>query len=113
MEKLQQITTAYGQTAYGRWLNEFDWKSVPVEHCNLPFGIVGTYSFGKIKLLHCPDPGLIFPVYVHELRHRWQIKKQPVKYLIGKLYRPLIENDADEKEHLAEQWYMEEYDVHT
>lgn len=109
MEKLKQLTSEYAHTADGRWLNDFDWKKVPVEFCNLPFGIVGMYSFGKIKLLNCPDPGLIFPIYVHELRHRWQRKKHPFKYLIGKLYRPLIEDDADEQEKLADDWYNEEY----
>lgn len=106
---MKTITAEYAQTHDGMWLNDFDWQSVPVEFCNLKFGIVGTYSFGKIKLLNCPDPGLIFPVYIHELRHRWQSKKQPVKYFLGKLYRPLIEDDADKHEKSAEEWYMEEH----
>lgn len=105
---LDAITVKYAQTEEGKWLNDIDWRSVPVEFTDLPFGIVGTYSWGKIKLLPSPDVGLIFPVYIHELRHRWQSQKHPLKYIIGKLYRPIIEKDADDQELLAETWYYKE-----
>lgn len=105
LTELQIKVGQYSETPNGKWLKEFDWSSVPVTFKeDLPGYIAGYYSFGGIALLRA-DISTIFPIYVHELRHRWQWKKHPLKYLIGKIYRPLIENDADEHQKYADDWF--------
>ena len=99
------------QTEDGKWLNDFRWADVPVAfEGTLPGDIAGLYSFGGIVLLHA-DVSTIFPIYVHELRHRWQWEKNPLKYIIGKLYRPLIENDADREQIYADEWFCARVDM--
>lgn len=112
LDQLKNLAYEYAKTQSGKWLNEFDWQNVPVKFKKLKHDVIGYHFFGRITLMEVVDSSLIFDIYIHELRHVWQSKKHHLRYLIGKLYRPLIENDADEQEHLAEQWYMEEYDVH-
>jgi hypothetical protein len=93
--QLKRYAKLYAETAEGDWLNSFDWQKVPVITISeLPRDVVGMYSFGKIVLLDT-NVELIFSTYIHELRHRWQWKKSPLKYIVGKIYRPLIEDDAD------------------
>lgn len=107
LEELKDKVWRYSQTEQGKWLNDIDWQSVPVEfEGTLPGDIAGLYSFGGIVLLEA-DVSTIFPIYVHELRHRWQWKKNPLKYIIGKLYRPLIEDDADREQQKADDWFCE------
>lgn len=92
---LKRYARLYSETEDGKWLNDFDWQKVPVITISeLPCDVVGMYSFGKIVLLDT-NVELIFSTYIHELRHRWQWKKSPFKYIVGKIYRPLIEDDAD------------------
>lgn len=105
LSELQKYVTLYATTENGYWLNEFDWKSVPVTFKeDLPEYIAGYYSFNGIALRNA-DVSSLFEIYVHELRHRWQRVKHPVKYLLGKLYRPLIENDADAHQKYADDWF--------
>ena len=102
LEELKDEVWRYSQTEDGQWLNNLDWIDVPVSFKDkLPGDIAGLYSFGGIVLLHA-DLSTIFPIYVHELRHRYQWKKNSLKYLIGKLYRPLIEDDADMEQEKAD-----------
>lgn len=105
IRQLQSLTEEYAETDDGKWLNDFDWDSVPVRLKALKHGIVGYHFFGKITLADSACVGLIFDIYIHELRHVWQSKKQPLRYLLGKLYRPLIEKDADVEETKALKWY--------
>ena len=108
--QLQIKVGQYSETPNGKWLKTFDWADVPVVFKDdLPGYIAGYYSFGGIVLLRA-DLSTIFPIYVHELRHRWQWKKNPLKYIIGKLYRPLIENDADEHQKYADDWFCDHAD---
>ena len=104
IEELKSLVTRYSCTEGGDWLLTFKWRSVPVEFADLKHGICGMYFFGKILLLRSGEAKPIFPIYVHELRHRWQWKHQPLRYIIGKIYRPLIEDDADAEEKKAEEW---------
>lgn len=103
--KLKQLASEYAKTANGAWLNEFDWMSVPVKFKKLKYDVVGYHFLGRITLMKVVDSSLIFDIYVHELRHVWQSKKQPFKYLVGKLFRKLIEDDADREEAKAAEWY--------
>ncbi len=105
IDKLKELAEAYSRTAEGDWLNEFDWRAVPVKFRPLGYDIVGFHAFGKITLAEVVDASFIFDIYIHELRHVWQWKKHPLRYIAGKLYRPLIEDDADREESRALKWY--------
>ena len=103
--KLKFLTEAYAETQDGAWLNDFDWMRVPVRFKKLKHDVIGYHFFGKITLMEVCDVSLIFDIYIHELRHVWQSKKQPLRYLAGKLFRRLIEDDADAEEFKALKWY--------
>lgn len=103
--KLKQLASEYAKTANGAWLNEFDWMSVPVKFKKLKHDVIGYHFFGRITLMEVVDSSLIFDIYIHELRHVWQSRKQPLRYLAGKLFRKLIEDDADREELKATEWY--------
>lgn len=102
--KLMMTIRQYAKTEQGKWLNDYDWDNVPVVVITkLPGDIAGMYSCGYIVLLD-GDESIIAPIYLHELRHRWQWQKQRFKYLLGKLYRPLIEKDAYARQAEFEEW---------
>ena len=107
LNQLKSLADEYSKTADGDWLNDFNWCAVPVKFKNLKNGVVGCHFFGTITLKESPDAGLIFDIYIHELRHVWQFRKQPLRYLAGKLFRRLIEDDADREEFKAFKWYRE------
>lgn len=107
---LKDFVNTYQNTIQGKWLNDINWQSIPVTFVKkLPWKIAGFYFLRWIVLLRA-DVSSIFPLYVHELRHRWQWKKSPMKYLVGKLYRPLLENDADIEEKKADDWFCDYVD---
>ena len=103
--ELKSLASEYAKTPAGKWLNAFDWESVPVSFKKLKHDVVGYHFFGKITLMEVCDVSLIFDIYIHELRHVWQSKKQPFRYLVGKLLRKLIEDDADREEVKALTWF--------
>jgi hypothetical protein len=103
--KLKSLASAYAKTPDGSWLNDFDWKNVPVKFKKLKHDVVGCHFLGRITLMEVVDVSLIFDIYIHELRHVWQSKKQPLRYLAGKLFRRLIEDDADREEAKAAEWF--------
>lgn len=105
IKELKYLSSEYAETLSGKWLNEFDWKSVPVRFKKLKHGVVGCHFLGRITLMEVVDVSLIFDIYIHELRHVWQSKKQPLRYLVGKLFRKLIEDDADREEAKALTWF--------
>lgn len=105
LNQLKSLASKYAKTPDGDWLNEFDWQNVPVKFKNLKYGAVGCHFFGTVTLKESPDAGLIFDIYIHELRHVWQSRKQPLRYLAGKIFRRLIEDDADNEEVKAYKWY--------
>ena len=103
-DALHRYTLHYASTRDGLWLNDIDWKLVPVAYKDLGHDICGTYSFGRIVLMRCLVPSAVFDVYIHELRHRWQRERNILTYLIGKFYRPLIERDAEAEQEKAAKW---------
>ena len=105
VKQLKSLASEYATTPSGNWLNEFDWVSVPVRFKNLRHDVVGYHFCGRITLMEVCDVSLIFDIYIHELRHVWQAKKQPLRYIVGKLFRKLIEDDADREESKANKWY--------
>ena len=102
---LRRLAREYASTTRdGHWLTDINWSSVPVIMEELPKDVCGKYSFGKIYLMPCAEATAIFSTYIHELRHCWQWKKKPVFYLVGKIIRPLIEDDAVCQEEAASNW---------
>ncbi len=104
VKSLKQRAQSYAMTDAGQWLLDFKWWDVKVALRVLPPDVCGMYFFGVIYLMDCLEADAIFPTYIHELRHRWQRVTNPVTYYIGKIYRPIIEDDARRQEHLAEDW---------
>ena len=104
LDELKKLASEYAKTGDGAWLNEFDWKSVSVKFKKLKHDVVGYHFCGSITLMETPSPDYIFDIYIHELRHVWQSKKQPLRYIAGKLFRRLIEDDADRAEIDAANW---------
>ena len=105
---LRKYARRYAETDDGKWLNDFEWEKVPVVTISeLPGDIIGMYSFGKIFVLDT-NLEIIFSTYIHELRHRWQRVKHPWKFLAGKVYRPLIEKDADAETEKADKFIVQE-----
>jgi hypothetical protein len=50
------------------------------------------------KRYRAAEPEYLVGVVAHELHHAYQWQTQKLRYLAGKLYRPLIERTADEVE---------------
>lgn len=103
---LKEYVLEYVKTEDGKWIGDMDdWSLIPVELKRFSDpDICGSYSFGTIYLMECGVPNAIFEIYVHELRHAWQKRTCLWKYLIGKIYRPLIENRAFEEQEKAAKW---------
>lgn len=108
IEQLERLARLFSMHPDGRWLDDIDWQSRSPVMRKLPKDVCGMYMAGHIVLMPSLEPDSIFPTYIHELRHRWQAKKHPVMYIIGKLWRPLIEDDALCREMAAQQW-LESY----
>ena len=104
IKKIKQLAREFQYSGHGSWLNDIDWWNIPVEMRSLPNDVCGMYAFGKIWLMPCAEANAIFSTYIHELRHRWQWKMHPVAYVLGKLWRSLIEDDAVCVEESAALW---------
>lgn len=107
INELKFLAAEYAKTNEGLWLNEIDWINVPVSFKQLGGDIMGYHFFGRVVLREVCCIDLIFDIYIHELRHVWQSKKHPLKYLIGKIFRFIIENDAKDEEVKALNWFYE------
>ena len=106
LAKLKKMAREYSLMDEGQWLLDFEWDAVPVSMRKLPPDICGMQFFGVIYLIPCCEPLALFSTYIHELRHVWQRKMHPLQYYVGKIYRPLIENDAKAQEFSAENWIL-------
>lgn len=102
---LKGYVLEYAKTDDGTWIGDMDdWSMIPVVLKRFDNDICGSYSFGTIFIMECGVPSIIFDIYVHELRHAWQKRKCLWKYLLGKVYRPIIENRAYEEQDKAAKW---------
>ena len=102
---LKEYVLEYAKTDDGKWIGDMDnWSIIPVVLKRFDNDVCGSYSFGTISLMECGVPSIIFDIYVHELRHAWQRRHCLWKYLLGKVYRPLIENRAYEEQDKAANW---------
>ena len=104
IKEIKQLAREFQYSEHGGWMNDIDWWNIPVSMRNLPKDVCGMYACGHIWLMPCSEPNAIFPTYIHELRHRWQWKMHPISYILGKLWRPLIEDDAVCIEECASLW---------
>jgi hypothetical protein len=108
IEQLERLVRLYSMYTSGRWLDEIRWQERSPIMRKLPQDVCGMYVAGHIVLMPSLEPDAIFPTYIHELRHRWQAHRHPILYIIGKIIRPLIEDDAVCQEDMARMW-LESY----
>lgn len=85
--------------------------SVRMAYRELPEGVQAYYSAltNTIRINESFRAGIeaglvdqLVGVLAHELHHTWQWRNQRLRYITGKLWRPLIERSADEVEDAAD-----------
>lgn len=110
-ERLMHYVTRYANTREGAWLNDFEFRAVPIwwNYAMEPGdGILGAFSFLTGKVYLQPEEidkiargsawvELLAPTLIHELRHVWQYKRHPLWYIlccIPGLRQITLERDA-------------------
>lgn len=110
-ERLMHYVTRYAKTRNGLWLNDFEFRAIALEWCysmKPADGILGAFSFLTGKVYLQPEEidkiargsawvELLAPTLIHELRHVWQYKRNPLKYIlccIPGLRQITLERDA-------------------
>ena len=110
-ERLMHYVTRYAKTRNGLWLNDFEFRAIALEWCYVmkpADGILGAFSFLTGKVYLQPEEidkiargsawvELLAPTLIHELRHVWQYKRNPLKYIlccIPGLRQITLERDA-------------------
>ena len=111
LSRLMHYVTCYSQTREGRWLNDFEFRSIPVEWCYAMEpndGILGAFSSLTGKIYLQPEDvdkiahgsawvELLAPTMIHELRHVWQYTRNKLLYVlccIPGVRRLTLERDA-------------------
>ena len=94
---LKNLAKKYAATEHGQWLNDIPWITFPIRIIDL-FGEGSALVFTNTIFLKPQDrEDTLFGFYIHELRHKWQQKKQGIiLYAIRNLFR-LNEPDADQQ----------------
>ena len=105
---LKNLAKSYSHTEQGQWLNDIPWITFPVKIKDL-FGEGSAHVFTDTIFLKPQDrEDTLFGFYVHELRHKWQQKKQGIiLYALRNLLR-LNEPDADQQTELGILFYGEQ-----
>ncbi len=110
-ERLMHYVSRYAKTRNGLWLNDFEFRAIALEWCYAmkpSDGILGAFSFLTGKVYLQPEEidkiargsawvELLAPTLIHELRHVWQFKRGPLKYIlccIPGLRQITLERDA-------------------
>lgn len=110
-ERLMHYVSRYAKTRNGLWLNDFEFRAIALEWCYAmkpSDGILGAFSFLTGKVYLQPEEidkiargsawvELLAPTLIHELRHVWQYKRNPLKYIlccIPGLRQITLERDA-------------------
>jgi predicted AAA+ superfamily ATPase len=96
------------ETQEGAWLWELNPDNVTIEFWDLGDWAIGM-SVGKKIILNSKYQAVeLFSTLVHELWHLKQRRENPVRYWIFKIpfFRHKIENSAEEKEAIAEDWLL-------
>ena len=94
---LRYLAIGYSRTEQGKWMNDIPWQSYPVKIKDL-FGEGSAHVFTDTIFLKPQDrDDTLFGFYIHELRHKWQQKKQGlILYALRNLLR-INESDADDQ----------------
>lgn len=97
------------ETQEGAWIWELNPDNVTIEFWDLKDYALGMSVGGKIILNSKFQAVELFSTLVHELWHLKQRRENPVRYWIFKIpfFRHKIENSAEEKEAIAENWLVE------
>ena len=93
-----RLLETYSKTDAGNWMNDFQWRAFIINWCPAMLdsdGVMGAYVpwlGNKVFLLPSDSPvvagredywpGLIASTLVHELRHAWQYRRNPILYVI-------------------------------
>lgn len=110
-ERLMHYVSRYAKTRNGLWLNDFEFRAIKLEWCYAmkpADGVLGAFSFLTGKVYLQPEEidkiargsawaELLAPTLIHELRHVWQYKRNPLKYIlcsIPGLRQITLERDA-------------------
>lgn len=110
-DRLMHYVSRYAKTRNGLWLNDFEFRAIALEWCYVmkpADGILGAFSFLTGKVYLQPEEidkiargsawvELLAPTLIHELRHVWQYKRNPLKYIlcsIPGLRQITLERDA-------------------
>jgi hypothetical protein len=96
-------------TQEGAWLWELNPDNVEIVFNDLGDWAYGMLVFDKIVLNSRYQAVELFSTLVHELWHLKQKRNNPISYWIFKIpfFRHKIENSAEEKEQIAENWLVE------
>ncbi len=96
-------------TQEGAWLLELNPDNVKIVFNDLGDWAYGMSVFDKIVLNSRYQAFELFSTLVHELWHLKQRRDSPIRYWIFKMpfFRHKIENSAEEKEQIAENWLVE------
>ena len=97
------------ETQEGAWLWDLNPDNVPIEFWDLKKYAIGMSVGKKIILNSRYEPVELFSTLIHELWHLKQRRENPVSYWIFKIpfFRYKIEDSAEEKEEIAENWLCE------
>lgn len=110
-DRLMHYVSRYAKTRNGLWLNDFEFRAIKLEWCysmEPADGVLGAFSFLTGKVYLQPEEidkiargsawvELLAPTLIHELRHVWQYKRNPLKYIlccIPGLRQITLERDA-------------------
>jgi hypothetical protein len=97
------------ETQEGVWIWELNPDNVEIEFSDLDDCTYGMLIFDKIVLNSKYQSNELFSTLVHKLWHLNQKRQNPIAYYIFKLpfFRHKIEDSAEEKELIAEEWLVE------
>lgn len=97
------------ETQEGAWLWELNPDNVTIEFWDLGNYAIGMSVGSKIVLNSKYQSVELFSTLIHELWYLKQRREAPVRYWIFKMpfFRHKIENSAEEKEEIAENWLVE------
>jgi hypothetical protein len=97
------------ETQEGAWLWDLNPDNVKIEFEDLRDWAIGMSVGSKIVLNSNYQSVELFSTLIHELWHLKQRRDNPVSYWIFKIpfFRHKIEDSAEEKEAIAEDWLVE------
>lgn len=97
------------ETQEGAWIWDLNPDNVKILFKDLGDWAFGMLVFNDIVLNENFQSVELFSTLVHELWHLKQKRDAPIRYWLFKIpfFRHKIENSAEEKEQIAEEWLVE------